>query len=266
MRTYDSWNDVDLKTLRDDSNLTTFFVSRLADIPDRIPAKAQAKGNTKHILFSEGLPIEALPSRLPRLGIRDAHRLHIARESELRRIADLLSRLVRGITQPNGPRLIVDAWVEDRNLILLDPSFERLTVSFDKLKKYIGSNNTATRAFEIDEDGSFIYWPHTDTHLGWQQFMNIVDPTATLATDQRSQEFNRRYGAAIRAFREQSALKQTDVTGVTDRNLRRVEHGIIAASKTTLEALAKAHGLSLAAYLKELAKNVEPPPSAVDVP
>lgn len=109
MLTFASWNDVDLGTARDDSNRTTFLVSSLADIPDRIPAKAQATGHAKCILFSEGLPVEALPSRLPRLDIRDAHRLHIAKERELSRIASLLFRLIQGITQSDGPRRIVDA-------------------------------------------------------------------------------------------------------------------------------------------------------------
>ena len=256
MLTYASWNDVDLGTAHAALDRPTFFVSRVADIPERIPAKARTAKQAKHLLFAEGLPVEALASRLPRLDIRDAQRLHIAREREPQQIANIVYRLVRGITQGDGPRRIVDAWLEDRTLVLLCPAFQRLAVPLDKLEKYIGSQETDFRAFEIDEDGSFLYWPHSDTHLGWEQFAQMTDPTRALAVEQKKQAFNRRYGAAIRAFREQADLKQVDVTGITERNLRRVEHGQLAATKTTLEALAEAHGMDLETYLKELADMV----------
>jgi hypothetical protein len=51
-------------------------------------------------------------------------------------------------------------------------------------------------------------------------------------------------------------LKQSEIAGITDRQLRRVEHGQQSASKPTLEALAKAHSMSLADYVEELAKRV----------
>ncbi|MBX3443254.1 MAG: hypothetical protein KF774_12680 [Planctomyces sp.] len=51
-------------------------------------------------------------------------------------------------------------------------------------------------------------------------------------------------------------MKQADIPGITDRQLRRVEHGEQAASKSTLDALARAHSLSLADYVARLAKQV----------
>jgi hypothetical protein len=49
--------------------------------------------------------------------------------------------------------------------------------------------------FEIDEDGSYIYWPDLDLHLGWEQLQQIVDPVAAQKAKQKSHEFNVRYGA-----------------------------------------------------------------------
>lgn len=47
-----------------------------------------------------------------------------------------------------------------------------------------------------------------------------------------------------------------DISGVTDRHLRRIEHGEQSASKGALEALAKSHGIALDEYLRELASRL----------
>jgi hypothetical protein len=187
------------------------------------------------------------------LGIRDARRLHIAREHDPGQISGILYRLAKGNAQAAGPQRIVDAWVENDALVLLSPSFDRLVVPLKKLVSYIGSDPNEVRAFEIDEDGSFLCWQHADAHLGWQQFVRLIDPTALLAAEQKVREFNERYGAAIRALREKAGLKQAAVAGLAERNLRRVEHGQIPATRATLQGLAQAHGVSLEEYLARLA-------------
>jgi hypothetical protein len=54
--------------------------------------------------------------------------------------------------------------------------------------------------------------------------------------------------------RERQGLKQTDIPGVTERHLRRVEHGLQRASTATLKALAASHGKPLEGYLSSLAE------------
>lgn len=176
-----------------------------------------------------------------------------AEEHRAELIAALIYRLFSGMAHADGPKPIVDAWVDGDNLMLLSPAFTRLAVPLKKLSKLLGTKLEEIEAFEIDEDGRFLFWPHADVHLGWEQFLQIVDPAAALAAKQKSQAFNERYGAAIRALREEHGLKQSDIAGIAERHLRRVEHGEQAASKGTLEALAKAHGRALGDYLKELA-------------
>ena len=160
------------------------------------------------------------------------------------------------MTHTDGLQSIVDAWVENGNLVLLSQSFERLVVPLNKLSNLIGSDPHKLRTFEIDEDGRFLHWPHADVHLGFEQCLQLVDPGAALAAKQRSSEFNKRYGAAIRFVREGSGIKQADVAGVTERHLRRVEHGELPATRSTLTALADAHQMPLDDYLKELAASV----------
>ena len=68
--------------------------------------------------------------------------------------------------------------------------------------------------FEIDPDGSFIHWPDLEVHLGWNQFLQAVDPEELPKAQQRSEGFNKRYGAAIRKLREEAGLEQSKVEGL----------------------------------------------------
>ena len=81
-----------------------------------------------------------------------------------------------------------------------------LHVPLDSLPALRGRPRAAIRNFTIDADGSFIYWPDLDVHLGWNQFLQAVDPAALRKAQQRSAGFNRRYGAAIRKLAEHYSL------------------------------------------------------------
>ena len=165
----------------------------------------------------------------------------------------MLNRVTSGPTQTGGPARIADAWLEGESLVLLSLEFDRLVVSLEKLSGLIGSHAKPTHQFELDADGSFLYWPHADVYLGWEQAQQLVEPTAALAAQQRSADFNVKYGAAIRTVREQAELRQADINGVTERNLRRVEKGELRASQATLRSLASAHQRPLNEYLNDLA-------------
>ena len=249
---FDDWEDVDVPR-RDERSTTTIFISRLADIVAEAAKKAREVGRARHLVFSEGMPIESLASRLPQLAIRDAHRIHVAREGDPESISEILYRLVSAMAQPREAPTILDAWVEGEELVLISPSFERLSVPLKKLEKYIGKTKTKIRRFEIDEDGRFLHWPHADAHLGWEQMMQIVDPTTAVLAKERSGDFNRQYGAAIRSLREEAGLRQAAIAGLTERHLRRIEQGQQAATSAALKSLAKAHGMSIDEYMKELA-------------
>ena len=81
-------------------------------------------------------------------------------------------------------------------------------------------------------------------------------PAAALAAQQKTEQFNRSYGAAIRRLREEKGLKQAAIDGLTERHLRRIEQGKQSVTSSTLRALAKAHAMQIEDYLKELARRV----------
>lgn len=250
LRAFARWEDVDV----DDDDPTTIVVSRLGDVPEQFSDGARFGSHARHMLFVEELPVEAIATRLMRLKVRTAHRLHLARETSNQAIENVVFRVLAGTIQANADGRIADAWVEDDALVLLSPTFERMNVPLEKLKKRIGDDIAKVKDFEIDEDGSFLFWPHANVHLGWEQFQRLVDPIALLQTKQKNDEYNRQYGDAIRKLRETQGLSQAKIEGIGARNLRRVEHGQLPASTTTLKALANAHGMSLLDYLNEVTK------------
>jgi hypothetical protein len=251
-----SWREVDWSELKPGQSVKTLVLCRLADIPEDVEAVRLPRGTCTLLVFVEEMPVEAIPSRVPRLNVRDSRRLHIARQGDSDAILAIIRRVIRGLAATQGEDRIVDAWVEGAALVVLSPSFERLYVPVKDLEQFLGSKAERASAFEIDEDGSYLYWPHADVHLGWEQLRGIVDPTTLLATRQKSNAFNQRYGAAIRALREDRGLTQSDIAGVADRHLRRIEHGKLAATSSVLRALAESHEMSLAVYLAELAERL----------
>jgi len=255
LRTFSSWSEV-----KDPRNfpqtMPTTFISRLADLPEQTTKRAREAQKTRYLLFLEEMPVEALSSRLTRLAIRDPRRLHIARQRDSGSISRILHRLIRAMARQQNANFILDAWIEDKDIVLLSPSFERLSVPLEKLVRFIGEDPKEIETFEIDEDGSFLFWPHADIHLGWEQMQQVMDPAAALAAQKKTEQFNRDYGAAIRGLREERGLRQADIVGVTERHLRRIEHGEQAVTSTNLKALAKAHGMRIDTYLKALAGRI----------
>ena len=253
---FDSWQDVELAQERA-QEIETVFVSSLGEIPERVPREAQTGSSGRHLLFAESLPVEAIASRLVSLGVKSAQRLHIARKETSQEITELLFRVFAGTVEDDSSKRIADAWIEDGRLVLLAPTFRRIAVPLELLEKYIGHDIEEVRNFEIDEDGSFLFWPHADVHLGWEQLVALVDPREILRAKQNTDAFNATYGAAIRAMREENDLRQSDIKGLTERNLRRIEKGELRASKNALEALAAAHNLNVGEYMDAIAKRLK---------
>jgi hypothetical protein len=146
----------------------------------------------------------------------------------------------------------IDAYPAGDALLVRGPKQRMLHVPLSSIPPLKGQPEAVLRNFKIDPDGSFIYWPDLDVHLGWNQFLQAADPAELHKVRQRSADFNCRYGAAIRKVREAAGIPQSKVEGLTDRQVRRIEHGVCRATAGALAALAKAHGLDLNAYMDKL--------------
>jgi len=126
----------------------------------------------------------------------------------------------------------------------------------ERLPVLRGLSKEERETFEIGEDDTFIYWPDGDIHLGWEQFECAVDETARLKAMQQTEGFNKVYGAAIEALRKEKGLRQSDIEGLTPRQVGRIESGQCRVTLSALRKLAKVHDMSVSEYMEELSKSM----------
>jgi hypothetical protein len=210
-----------------------------------------------HLLFTEPTTHpDQVAQWMRKTKIRSEDRLHVVHVDDLEapQVSQLLRRVCFALG-PDGTRgNIIDAYLAGDSLFVRGPKHRMLHVPVSSVPALRGQPRNVLRNFEIDPDGSFIYWPDLDVHLGWNQFLQAVDPEELRKAQQRSEGFNKRYGAAIRKLREEAGLSQSKVQGLTERQVRRIEQGESRATSGALTALAETHGLEVNAYMDRLAK------------
>ncbi len=170
-------------------------------------------------------------------------------------MSQLLGRVCFALQPDDSRGSIIDAYLAGNTLLVRGPRYRMLHVPVSSVPSLRGQPRAVLQNFEIDPDGSFIHWPDLDVHLGWNQFLQAVDPGEFRKAQQRSAGFNERYGAAIRKVREAGGdYCSRRLLALTERQLRRIEQGECRATTAALTALAKAHGLDLNEYMEKLAK------------
>ncbi len=256
---YRNWEEIDWPKVARAQSTPLLVISRVADIPVQIQKpyrRARFGSKVKRFLFFTGqMPPEALPSRVSQLNIRNPGRLHIANTDDEERAERVIARTIQGLAKSQSDR-IVDAWWEGSVFVVLSPGFQRLAVPLAMFSRLIGDDPDLADEYEVDVDGSFVYWPHADVHLGWRQFLRMVDPVKELDARAEHEEFNVRYGVAIRGFRKARGMRQSDIPGLTARQVGRIERGKCRATRSALSKLASAHGLVLPEYLGKLAERL----------
>ncbi len=210
-----------------------------------------------HLLFTDsGTHPDQIAQWMRTTKIRSENRLHVVRVNDLEapQVSQLLGRVCLALGRDDTRGSIIDAYLAGESIFVRGPKHRMLHVPVNSIRALSGQPRRVLRNFVIDPDGSFIHWPDIDVHLGWNQFLQAVDPEALRRAQQRTEGYNQRYGAAIRELREEAGLTQSRIEGLTERQLRRIEQGECRATRTALTTLARAHGLDTNTYLERLAK------------
>ena len=106
--------------------------------------------------------------------------------------------------------------------------------------------------FEIDEDGSYLYWECASLHVDLEDIKAAVDPEFKEQLIIEKLEYGKSLGKAIAVVRKAHKLNQDAIDGISDRHLRRIENEGQQPTLDTLKKLAKAHKLDLEDYLAEV--------------
>jgi hypothetical protein len=108
--------------------------------------------------------------------------------------------------------------------------------------------------FQLDEDGSYLYWKCADLHLDLEDFKAAVDPKFKEQLLIEKLQYNQAFGKAIALVRKAHKLNQDKIDGISGRHLRRIENEGHSPTLEVLKKLAKAHFLSLEDYISEVNK------------
>lgn len=201
-------------------------------------------------------------THLMELQIRSEHRLYVADwpgtgSAQMRDcLAAFMQRFAAASNVGKGADRILNAAIFAGVMHVASTEFKRLEIPLAKIPALATLENAAAAEFEIDEDGSFLYWPKLDLHLGWEQLAQIVNPAAALKARQKQAAFNVWYGQSVQRLREQAGIKADAITGLSGKQLGRIERGECRLTSNAIEIMAKAHKLSPNEYLKKLAENL----------
>jgi DNA-binding XRE family transcriptional regulator len=256
------------------------------------PAHFVVKVNFKLVADSDGnsfliVPVETLTKHLPSI-LKSFESLRIVfvldRRKHVQKVDALLDKIVQNKAQRILPKLLVaekfedidrilhawcdgvqnssiaEAWVDVNNLVIKTCALERLSIAFAQLPWLAKIPDQERGDFEIDPLGSHIYWQKQDVHLNVDAVRCAIDEDFQTKRDIMLLMKNKAYGHAIAAFREQSGLSQQEVmrqTGITDRQLRRIEREGHSLSLQMAESLAAAHGMTANEYLKTIAESLQ---------
>jgi hypothetical protein len=168
----------------------------------------------------------------------------------------ILKRLTSVLETKDQQDRILYAKIENDILHVVSQNFLRLNIPVSKIPEFQNSV-PGNDELEIDEDGSFIYWPTLDVHLGWEQLQQLVNPEAALKASQKNKEFNVRYGKAVERVRQMARLAPSDIPELSARQLRRIESGECRITSKAIAILAAAHKLTPNEYLKTLSANLK---------
>jgi len=173
----------------------------------------------------------------------------------------LPARVLRAWAWGAERELIADAVATDDSLLVRDCALETISVPFALIPTL--ADLPSRSRFEVDSDGSYLHWPETDTHLSLSELRYATDADYKSKTDLKRAVAHRRFGWAVAELRKKHGLHRTDVTGLSARQIARIESGDVHPRLATISTLAAAHGMPRNEYLDTLADllQVGPPPA-----
>ena len=194
----------------------------------------------------EDIESEWIPQMLSRAGIRPLRHMFIHKK------LDLPERIISAWIANIQKQTIADATVIDDRLLILGCDLREYEVPFSKISALKDVSVEERSKFMISSDGSYIHWPESDVHLDLDVFRYVTDDTYREKVDRERLAKNKNFGIAIAKFRRGNGLRQTDIPGLSDRQVRRIEHGGSVTSNV-VKALASAHNLTVKDYMDQLA-------------
>ncbi len=242
-------NSLDLRKIK--NLFIAISVTALPQVAD-ITKQANDIKLLRVLFIRENIQGEWLPQMLARADLRMARNILAHAADDWRTPC----RVIRAWQTGSQHDLIARASVADDYLLVMNCALESFQVNFSDLAalKRIPAKERAQ--FDISDSGSYIHWGTTDVHLDIDAIRYATDENWRKKCDLNKIVHNKNLGRAIAAVRRQHKLDKTDIPGISDRQLRRIENEGARPGSETLTVLAKAHKMNVNIYLNEIANHM----------
>ncbi|HVZ34297.1 MAG TPA: helix-turn-helix domain-containing protein [Polyangiaceae bacterium] len=177
----------------------------------------------------------------------------LGREPYIARTPEVVQCMILARQSNAEKELIASASIEGDKLVVWTCEPRRLEVPVASVPSLVRMKPQALSRPQVSESGSRIHWEDGDVDLTAESIRAFADPDVRREQQTRRRAEAARYVGAIRQLREKHGLRQADVKGLSERQVRRLEEGHTMPRAATLEKLAQAHGLEVDAYLAALA-------------
>ena len=177
------------------------------------------------------------------------------RRLQVCRDPSVVKRLVIALKRPAPWEGILDAYVLKDSLVVVlgDMSVWRFPIG--RLPKVRRFEPAVVSRFEIDSSGSYLHWPDRDVHMGPSQMLQAVDPMHLADVEIRRYEMEN-VSQALLDMRHERHLKQTEIPGLSERHVRRLEKEEVRLTVEAASKFAHALGLTLSKFMDELSERI----------
>jgi hypothetical protein len=241
----------------------------LRDLPDELEPSAEQDlvvATAQEVLSGSGLPAwtgletrylilmdvpEPAILRLPTvLGLhKPDQRMHVTRDPAV------VKRVVLSFARDEGWEAILDAYVLGKQLVVVLGDFRIAEFPGERIPGLGKRRASILSEFEVDSSGSFLYWPSLDLHMGASQLLQAVDPMH-LADVEIRRYATSKISTALLTIREEADLRQSDIDGLSERQVRRLEKEESRFTADAAKSYASALGCSLDEFLTRLSRRI----------
>ena len=167
----------------------------------------------------------------------------------------VVKRLVIALKRPAPWEGILDAYVLEDSLVAVLGDMSVREFPIGRLPKVGKLDRGEFGRFEIDSAGSCLHWPDSDVHMGPSQMLQAVDPMYVADVEIRRYEMEN-VSQALEDMRNDRRLKQTEIIGLSERHVRRLEKEEVRLTVEAATRFAGAFGLTMSEFLDELSERI----------
>jgi transcriptional regulator with XRE-family HTH domain len=254
---------------REAADLSPPLRAYLEDLPEELEPSVEQDlvvTTAQDVLWGSGLPkwigletryliLMDVPEpailRLPTvLGLyKPDQRMHVTRD------VGVVKRVLLSLARDEGWEAVLDAYVLRDRLVVVLGDFRIAEFPSGRIPCLGEQGGPSLSEFVIDSSGSFLYWPSLDLHLGASQLLQAVDPMH-LADIEIRRYATTKVSTALLTIREEAGLRQSDIDGLSERQVRRLEKEESRFTAEAARSYASALGCSLDEFLGHLSRRI----------